>query len=314
VKVFYHGISSDVIFESTSFCVHGPMSTTSEYLIAHSSFAKDGGTVVEINNGQGGQYLIPAQYWSDFTEEREYLFIGGLQIFEFISIHDMALQLDYAPFIVPISAMVAMLTGWMFTVRALTKMDLTALRCLISDRLSISESKTALTPYLRRLFANITHNFKPTIEINTMSMEGREYQGSFGFKHFHPLFLAQYGDCKTCSCKTIDFPMLLRLFGRTLESVVVYYTAGKQFERSLMLNNSFVNALFAAFDVVSASFRLRQRFKSFIIVEPSIKDIGHFIEQNQTAFMEKGWAMKKGTYKHLSRGISSDNALIISQM
>ena len=28
VKVFYHGIASDMVFESTSFCVHGPMSTT----------------------------------------------------------------------------------------------------------------------------------------------------------------------------------------------------------------------------------------------------------------------------------------------
>ena len=285
------------------FCV------STDFLIAHGTFAKEGGTVVDVRNEGFGQYLIPAQFWSDYVEEREYFFIGGLQGFEFISIHDIALKHDYKAFIVPLSAMMQMFRGFPFRVRALKKSDSKALRRLISDRLSRTDSDSTLPPYLRRLFANITHNVH-TVEINMdlADWSGNRKQTQFGFKQFKSIFFVQ----SESNEESADFSLLFRLFGRKLESIVVYY-APMDFKPSIDLNDGFVRALCSAFDVVSGSFRLQQRFKSIVIVEPK-QEIAVFIEQNQAVFEQKGWTMKQGPYKHIQRGIGSDNALIISQI
>ena len=116
------------------------------YHIAHGSFAKDGGIVVEIRNSGKNLLLFRADYWSDFTEERECLFIGGLQPFAFVSIHDNALQQDYRVFIEPLTAFTTLIRGWPFTVRPLNKKDSKALDLLISDRLSPTGSTLKLPP------------------------------------------------------------------------------------------------------------------------------------------------------------------------
>ena len=61
--------------------------------------------------------------------------------------------------------MVEMIQGWPFTVRALKKSDSKALRRFISDRLSRTDSDSTLPTYLRRLFANISHNVQ-AVELN----------------------------------------------------------------------------------------------------------------------------------------------------
>ena len=283
------------------FCV------STDFLIAHGTFAKEGGTVVDVRNEGFGQYLIPAQFWSDYVEEREYFFIGGLQGFEFISIHDIALKHDYKAFIVPLSAMMQMFRGFPFRVRALKKSDSKALRRLISDRLSRTDSDSTLPPYLRRLFANITHNVH-TVEINMDLFEWKGSSTQFSYIPFKPLFCAQPDSNE----ESIAFALFLQLFGRKLDFIVVYH-GHYGFKPSIGLNDSFVRALCSAFDVVSGSFRLQQRFKSIVIVEPK-QEIAVFIEQNQAVFEQKGWTMKQGSYKHIRRGCESDNALIITQI
>ena len=282
-----------------------------DFFIAHGSFAKDGGIVADIENDGSGQFLIPAEYWSDYTEEREYFFIGGLQYFFFISIHEIAAQMDYKAFIEPLTAMIMKITGWPFEIGVLTKADSQALDFLISDRLSSTESARELPPYLRRLFANITHNVQ-TVEINMAEMNWhneRAKTSHFGFKLFKTLFFADY-DSKD---ESITFALFLRLFARKLESILVFNEPYDGFEASISLNAAFVRSMFCAFDVISDSFRLQQRFEECIIVEPK-QDVAAFIQQHQAVFKQRGWAMKRGSYEHIQRGSSSDNCLIISPM
>ena len=284
-----------------------------DFLIAHGSFAKEGGIVADVWNCADGKYLIPAEYWSDYTEEREYFFIGGLQVFQFISIHDIALQKDYKAFIVPLTAMMEMITGWPFTVRALTKADSQALDFLISDRLSRADSARELPSYLRRLFANITHNVQ-TVEINMFPMNYHDEYAStahvdFGYKLLKPLFFVDSDSNE----ESLAFALFLRLFARKLESIVVFNEPYDGFKASIALNAAFVRSLFLAFDVISDSFRLQQRFKKFVIVEPE-QEIAPFIQQHQTEFQQKGSAMERGSYEHVQRGTSSDNVLIVNAM
>ena len=112
---------------------------------------------------------------------------------------------------------------------------------------------------------------------------------------------------------TIAFSLFLQLLGRKLEHVAVYYVHSETngFEPSIALDAGFVRSIFSAFDVISDSFRLQQRFKQFAIVEPK-QDIASFVEQYQAKFAQKGWTLQRGPYEHAKRGLRSDNALIIT--
>ena len=84
---------------------------------------------------------------------------------------------------------------------------------LISDRLSRTDSDSALPPYLRRLFANITHNVQ-TVEMNMHVMSFRDEYAPryFGYKLLKPLFWVDSGSKE----ESINFALFLRLFGRQL--------------------------------------------------------------------------------------------------
>merc|ERR1719203_2174542 len=121
VKTFYHGINRNMIFKSTTFKLCGPLSTTSDFAVAHGTFADDEGIVVDIWNDKKSETLFEALLWSDFHEESEYFFIGGLQTFRFLTIRDIPRRKDFKPFITPISMLQKMIKGYKFKQRAIKK-------------------------------------------------------------------------------------------------------------------------------------------------------------------------------------------------
>eukprot|EP01084_Bolivina_argentea_P262051 443058_1 len=116
VKIFYHGISKEMIFTSTSFRIFGPLSTTTAFETAHGTFAKDDGLVVDIRNNNKGIYLFDCSFFSDYTEEQERFFIGGLKKFKFLTIHHIRPKQNYSAFIRPISILAAMFGGFKYQI------------------------------------------------------------------------------------------------------------------------------------------------------------------------------------------------------
>ena len=263
--------------------------------MAHGTFSKTKGIVVDIINN-GGLDLFEAFLWSDYHEEREYLFIGGLQDFYFLTIHDIAKQRDYKSFIGPISIFQMMIDGYPFNQRPITKKDIKILDRMITDNLSDSES-TKIPIYIQRLFQNFTNNVQ-RMEINMREMDriGNGQGTRWGYKPMKPLFFA---DCGTES-EYINLPLFLRLFNRSLESIVVFHfkNANNGFNPSIRLDSA---SLMAGCKAISSNPTLRDRFQSIIIMKPK-GSIPDFIAEQQSDFKAMGWKLEQKPYQHPRRG------------
>ena len=69
--------------------------------------------------------------WSDYPEEREYFFIGGLQRFHFVAIHNVVEQADYGPFVEAMDILREMVSGWHIRQKEITKTNVQVLLSLI---------------------------------------------------------------------------------------------------------------------------------------------------------------------------------------
>eukprot|EP01084_Bolivina_argentea_P111184 198461_1 len=97
---FYHGINLPMIFDSTAIKLNGPLSTTADYMVAIGIFGSDG-IVIDIQRTESGTMFFDCNPWSDFTNEDERFFIGGLILFNFVTIRDIKNTLNYEKYIKP---------------------------------------------------------------------------------------------------------------------------------------------------------------------------------------------------------------------
>eukprot|EP01084_Bolivina_argentea_P213989 363322_1 len=220
VKIFYHGISKEMIFQSVKFCIYGPLSTTADFQIAHGTFAKTEGLVVDIWNNNAGNYLFDCSFFSDYTDENERFFIGGLQYFEFITIHHMKLKEDYMAWIKPISVLAKMFSGFPFERSRVKNIDISGLSLLILNYLSSSTtSEICQIPiYISKLFTNFVNNVEQ-IEINMDQMNchtERARHKQFGYKLLKPLFFLVNDNTNS---ETINYSKLLQIFKRKLKTI-----------------------------------------------------------------------------------------------
>ena len=256
-----------------------------------------------------GQYLFEALLWSDFTAEREYFFIGGLQCFEFLAIHDIGRQKNYGPFILPMTALQQMVRGFPFEIGALTAVNVEALKLLISNCFSRTTSCSRSGVYINKLFRNLTNNVR-RVEINMRYMnchvEGAKWS-QFGYRYLKPIF---FSDCDTNE-ETINLPLLFRLFCNKLESVLIFNRKRSCWEPSIPLNSAFVRSLLDGLDTVSSSHRLCRTLKEIVVIAP-VDAIETFIEQNQGSLEQRGFKMERGTYVHNKRGSECANCLLIT--
>ena len=257
--------------------------------MAHGTFSKSNGIVVDIENNKLGQMLFEAVLWSDYHEESEYFFIGGLQHFNFLTIHDIPKQRDYKSYIGPITMFAKMIKGYPFKQRAITKFDVKILDRLITDNLS--DSVNAKIPvYIRRLFANFTNNVQ-RVEINMDVME-HEFRWNAEYLLLKPLF---FSDCGT-ETECIRIPLFLRLFDRTLESIVILNCFAANFKSkddpSINLNPELASSLLSGCKIITSNPRLRKCFQSIVILKPR-NSISGFITKYQSDFKVIGWKLKK---------------------
>eukprot|EP01084_Bolivina_argentea_P220597 373832_1 len=100
IKAFWHGINQEMLFHGTVSQIKGALSTSSQREVAI-NFSQYTGLVLELMNGaehHSANYFSCA-WLSDFSNESEYLFIGGLQPLQFIRIIHVQYNLDYVVYL-----------------------------------------------------------------------------------------------------------------------------------------------------------------------------------------------------------------------
>merc|ERR1712228_883176 len=307
-RIFYHGISQSMLFESTSFHVYGPMSTTVEMSVAL-NFAQKG-MVIDIINTKIAIPLFDCSFWSEFTNENERLFIGSLQYFIFETIHYLPLNENYEIFIRVIGILMGMIDGWPYQISAIKQKDFKTLSVLISDH--INNKKSEKIPfYVHNLLKHIVQNVNK-IHLNMFWFDGymqwekeyaEEYQ-MFGHLKLKPLFFID---------EQVNYSKLCQIFDNKLQQIVIFhYTSGSVFNKSIHLNFSFLEEIVFGIRAINKNVALKSVFNEILIVNP-FEDINQFIADNQALFAENGWKLKKTKYEDAKRrGAKSDNVLSIT--
>ena len=98
-KLFFHGISREMLFNSTYARFCGPTSTTTAISVAI-NFGGNNGIILELlNDGNVDTFFFNCTVLSTFSNEEERLFIGGYTLIPFVSIRHLALNQNYGHFI-----------------------------------------------------------------------------------------------------------------------------------------------------------------------------------------------------------------------
>ena len=281
--------------------------------MAHGTFSKSNGIVVDIRNSKSGLHLFEAVLWSDYDEESEYFFIGGLQHCFFLTIHNIPKKKDYKSYIGPITMFAEMIRGYSFSQRGITKFDAKILDRLITDNLS--DAATTKTPvYIRKLFANFTNNVQRVV-INMTTINTGQFNKRFcGYLLFKDVFFTNIGT----ENEYIRLSLLLQLFDRSLESIVILNVATvSNYKPSINLNPGFASTLLSGCKMINSNPQLKntaskKQFKSIIIAKPR-NSITQFITAHQLQFEAIGWTLEMNEYIHPRRGRCSE-ALHVSPL
>ena len=171
-----------------------------ELTIAATTFASEG-IVLDIANTAGAMFFF-CKWWSDFSQEEECLYMGGLTHFQFTNIRNIPKHETYAHYIVPITMLQDMIGAHASYIRKATKKDLYCMARLISEQvgdLSLSSFgkmnlKRKNPPFVTRLFKHFTLNVE-TVKIAMNTTEYEQYNlSTFGFKMFESLFMVSRRD------------------------------------------------------------------------------------------------------------------------
>merc|ERR1712228_622045 len=221
------GISQEMLFESTSFHVYGPMSTTVDFVVALQFAGK--GMVIDILNQKAAIPLFDCSFWSDFTNENERFFIGSLQHFTFETIHYLPLKENYQIFIRVIGILMEMIRGYPYNISAIKQSDFNILSILISDH--INDKKSEKIPfYVHNLFKHIVQNVNK-IHLNMEEMNcDKEYADDqcFGYQKLKPLFFID---------DQVNYRKLCQIFDNKLQQIVIMDTRSLgSFNQSIHLN------------------------------------------------------------------------------
>merc|ERR1712228_338817 len=297
----------------TSFHVYGPMSTTAEFEVAVNFATHDAneGMVIDILNKKISAPLFNCQYWSDYTEENERLFIGSLQAFTFESIHHLSMGLNYEIFIRRICILMTMIIGYPYEISAIHDGDFQCLSDLISDH--INNTHTDHIPlYINKLFTHIMQNVNK-IHLDLFWFD--EYmkwekeaakQNVFGYQLLKSLFFVN---------NQVNFGKLCQIFNGKLQQIVIFnYCDGTEFDQSIHLNSFFLDEILFGIQTINQTVALQSVLNEILIINP-FESIHHFINENQVKFVMNGWKLNETSFQDKKRfGAKSDNVLSIKPL
>eukprot|EP01084_Bolivina_argentea_P278856 476599_1 len=114
-QIFYHGVSEFLCFTKTIAEFNGPLSTSEQLLVAQ-RFTSSQGMILEIKYASS-VYPYKARYFdcmplSDFSNERECLFIGGAPRMEIVNIYNVKMNYrGYGRYLKAINLITSLLNG-----------------------------------------------------------------------------------------------------------------------------------------------------------------------------------------------------------
>eukprot|EP01083_Nonionella_stella_P177591 624637_1 len=113
------------------------MSTTSDFTVAVNTFSDDG-LVISIPCVKAFTLYFDCVYWSDYPQEREKLFIGGLQLFPFKTIRNMSVRpvQNYHAYIQVIHMFHKMVRGFAWRDGEINTSNIEVLELLIEEEMA----------------------------------------------------------------------------------------------------------------------------------------------------------------------------------
>eukprot|EP01083_Nonionella_stella_P225328 801201_1 len=153
------------------------MSTTSDFTVAVNTFSDDG-LVISIANDGAFNLYFDCVYWSDYPQEREKLFIGGLQAFPFKTIRNMSVRpvQNYQSYIQVMNMFRYMVGGFVWADGEINTSNLEVLELLIQEEMqqkAVNEMASKVPQYILNLWHHFLSKIK-RIEFSWSLLRGLE--------------------------------------------------------------------------------------------------------------------------------------------
>ena len=271
-----------------------------DFGIASGSFGADG-IVVDIGRDEGATFFWDCEYWSDFHEEAECLFLGGLVLFDILTIRHIPSRKNYRRYIAPMNMLAQMLRGYPSYVRMATKRDVKTLSELISGQIANEQGlsmQSQTDGYILGLFQYFcVHLEEVVINLDWMRFDHWKNK-QFGYKIFRSLFFLDEDD------ETLKIQYFLKFLPK-LKQFVVFYRPFGDYKPSLSMTDSFMNRLVEMIQFVNGHKILSKSFESLIVVEPKLVDgidRESFVMRYQSVFAQFGWKVESTEYTDMMRG------------
>ena len=283
------------------------------------------GIVIDIKRTPSGTMFFDCNYWSDFQNEDERFFIGGLVSFNFVTIRDVKHTMDFQKYIKPLTMLDMMIQGFPYSSDKVTKEDRAYLNLMINQEIQQTLERGLITE-IPEYCLKIWHNFLSKVEdviINLfwMGVVETKYEVTrikftgemYGYDIFRKLFFMHDDIDKLMNDYDIEGTLNLSKFCQmfsNMKTLTIFNAPGGTYNESLDMDELMVDEFINAFDVINKSKSLSLTFQEFRIVKPIGNDIGGFIEDNYQRFHEHGLELAKIKYKNV-RKVSCDDTLSI---
>eukprot|EP01083_Nonionella_stella_P280554 954417_1 len=311
IPFYFHGISRSMLVDSTHIEFRGPVSTTSVFEVAVSRFAENG-IVLQIRKNPGCRMAHwPCSYWSAYSDEYEYLYIGGLKYFVISSIRDIPNNQRYDSLIRTMTIIHYLVDGYDLADIIVKNRDVRIIRSLIQAEQTCVLLK-GLDSKVPLYFLNLFHHFLNHLEYIDVNLEfmnkgffmesgGHKY---CGFKLLVPIV------CFNKNPYALNYALLCGLIPNAKCFTVWRFQSGCK--KSVELNKEFVSSVIGAIE-------LDTKCEAFCIVEPSVPgslSMSAFIDTHQALFHKYGWTLQQDeTFQHpRRRSYSPAHALLIKKL
>ena len=245
-------------------------------------------------------YYWNCKWWSDFTNEDERLFIGGLIQFKFKTIRDIPRKKDFSNYIRPITMINQMMIGYHIHDIEPTKSDLKYLKEMVDAEMEnkfVLSLPSKVDPYILRLFHHFAINIDHII-INLDWMDVQVWRARnrtfYGYKQFRSLLFKDLTDDNSLN---IDFflKFLPNLKSFTIHNFVCKY------DPSILVNQPFISSLLKSIAFIQSDKSLNKSFERFVIVHPKLEampyDIQDVIAKYNHLFIDCGWELMQIVYE-----------------
>ena len=256
---------------------------------------------MDIHNAGCCNPYFDCNWWSDFSHERECLFIGGIESFMIKAIQYVPANHNYKQYVTPITMLQKMIRGFPIYIRKPSRKDVRYLYKLISEECpdtilppsqEIKTMKRETPTFVKSLFHHFCINVT-NVKINYLYQNTKQWcPTQFGFKIFSSLFMVSQNNI-------FNISLIVNLFKNMEEFVLFDYGIVNnkwQYVSSIKLNDEFCVNIIETLKILNHLSSLALKLRHLIFIKPS-SSIATFIKNNQQKFNSLKWCLSQKTYK-----------------